>query len=113
MPVPFFDRLACKAGQSTGGREMRYLLLLGLRKPKANVLDFPGDPPGHGLFGGTERAQRVRFRPPQGQASEQQRVPDSWDWKKRAMSLQPRSTGTDLGVWDSGPSEGAYVLFLV
>lgn len=89
---------------------MRYPLLQGLRKLKANILSFPGDPPGQGLFRGRERAQRVGFHPSWGQASEQQSVRDSWDWKK---SLQPRSVGTDLGDQDSGPSEGAYVLFLV
>ena len=111
--VPLFNRLIYEAGQSSGGRETRYSLLLGLRKPKANVPNFPGDPPGHGLFRGTENAHCVCFRPPQGQASKQPRVSDSWDWKKQAMSPQPRSAGTDLGDWDSGPSEGAYVLFLV
>lgn len=86
---------------------MRYLLLLALRKPKANVPVFPEDPPDHGLLRDMERAHCVCFRPPQGQASEQPRVSDLRDWKKRAVSPQHRSAGTDLGDWDSCPSEGA------
>lgn len=36
---------------------------------------------------------------------------DSWDRKKRMMSLHPLSMGTDLGDWDSGPSEGSLSFF--
>lgn len=40
--VPLFDRLTCETGQSSGGWEMWYPLLMGPREPKSNFPDFPG-----------------------------------------------------------------------